>query len=101
MPRLLLLSLLSFPKPVNPADSSCACVCVCVQGGRRDEDHEYGEAAQDDPDYSEPDGRPPGFQCESKGEASHRASLSLGSRARVRDSQTQLSEFRLCRKEAV
>lgn len=27
MPRLLLLSLLSFPKPVNPADSSCACVC--------------------------------------------------------------------------
>lgn len=60
--------------------------CVCVQGGRRDEDHEYGEAAQDHPHYSEPDGRPPGFQCESKGEASHRSGLPLGSRARVQDS---------------
>lgn len=48
-----------------------------MQGRRGDEDHEHGEAAQDDPHHSEPDGRPPGFQCESKGEASRRRSLSL------------------------
>lgn len=37
-----------------------------MQSGRRDEDHEYGEAAQDHPHHSEPNGRPPRFQCESK-----------------------------------
>lgn len=37
-----------------------------LQSGRRDEDHEYGEAAQDHPHHSEPNGRPPRFQCESK-----------------------------------
>lgn len=51
---------------------------VSVQGGRRDEDHEYREAAQDYPHYSEPDGRPPGFQCESKGEAPHCSRLRAG-----------------------
>lgn len=37
-----------------------------TQSGRCNEDHEYREAAQDHPHYSEPDGRPPWFQCEFK-----------------------------------
>lgn len=37
-----------------------------MQSGRRDEDHEYREAAQDHPHHSEPDGRPPRFQRESQ-----------------------------------
>ena len=39
---------------------------VSAQSGRRNEDPEYREAAEDDPHYSEPDGRPPRFQCEFK-----------------------------------
>lgn len=49
----------SLPSPAPTLHAS-------AQSGRRNEDHEYREVAQDDPHYSEPDGRPPRFQCESE-----------------------------------
>ncbi len=50
--------------PLSSLPSPAPSLRVPTQSGRRDEDHEYGEAAQDDPHHSEPDGRPPRFQCE-------------------------------------
>lgn len=61
--------------PLSSLPSAAPCLHVSTQSGRRNEDYEYREAAQDDPHYSEPDGCPPRFQCES--EVKRRAALQL------------------------
>lgn len=52
------------PRPSPVASAAAPTPCASTQSGRRNEDHEYREAAQDYPHYSEPDGRAPRFQCE-------------------------------------
>lgn len=53
-------------RPLSSVPSPAPALSVSTQSGRCNEDHEYREAAQDHPHYSEPDGRPPRFQCEFK-----------------------------------
>lgn len=50
----------------SPMPFSAPTPHVSLQSGWCHEDHDYREAAQDYPHYSEPNGRPPRFQCELK-----------------------------------
>lgn len=63
---VLISALFASPSLLSSLPSPAPTLRVSTQSGRRNEDHEYREAAEDYPHYSEPDGRPSRFQCEFK-----------------------------------
>lgn len=63
---VLISALFASPFLLSSLPSPAPTLRVSTQSGRRNEDHEHREAAEDYPHYSEPDGRPSRFQCEFK-----------------------------------